>query len=293
VALQPVSRSARTRCAVVAAALLGCLLPVAGPQIACAGEAPRAVLVVDTGSSAHRYCVALPDDSVTGIELVELAGDQHGLAYKLGFGGGAVCMLAGVGPTGGDCFEDYPDFWGYWRSDGSGGWSWGSTGAGSTTVGDGDVEGWAWGSGDGPDSHPAPPSTPFGSVCEPAPAPDPEPKPDSTTEPNPPRAAAAPPAAPGGPADTGAREPGKGAAKERVKKEKEGSPERRDLVASTGPYPREVTAPPTPTPGAAGGVDPASAAGPPAAGIAGIVAALTVGGAGALLARRRMRNGEQ
>src|SRR5919199_2521976 len=120
------------------------VVPIGGPaQQACAGEGPRAALVVSTGAEdALRMCVALPDPSVTGIELIELAGEQHGLAYSLGFGGEAVCMLAGVGPTGGDCFAEKPDFWGYWRGTGSGGWTWSSIGAGSTTVTDGDVEGW-------------------------------------------------------------------------------------------------------------------------------------------------------
>ena len=134
---------------------------------ACADEGPRAVLVVDGGSegAVHRFCVALPDDEVSGIELSELAGEQHGLEYRFGYGGNAVCMLAGVGTDGDDCFAEYPDFWGYWRGDGSGGWDWSGSGAGSTLVEDGDVEGWSWGRGDSGSTHPAPPSTSFPSVC--------------------------------------------------------------------------------------------------------------------------------
>jgi hypothetical protein len=109
--------------------------------------------------------VALPDPSVSGIELIELAGQQHGLDYGFGYGGNAVCRLDGVGSEGGDCFSEHPDFWGYWRGDGSGGWTWSSSGAGSTTVEDGDVEGWSWGSGQDGDTHPRPPATSFSSVC--------------------------------------------------------------------------------------------------------------------------------
>jgi hypothetical protein len=157
-----------------AAVLLASLFPASIELApACAGESARAALVVDTGESVHRFCVVLSDAEVSGLELIELAGEQHGLSYRFGFGGDAVCMLAGVGPGGDDCFEDYPDFWGYWRGDGSGGWGWSSSGAGSTTVGDGDVEGWSWGSGSNGESHPPPPPTEFPSVCEVAPAPAP------------------------------------------------------------------------------------------------------------------------
>jgi len=149
----------------LAAALLAGAAPAVGfASPACAAET-SAALVVDTGDAATSYCVILPDDTVTGIELIQLAGEQHGLQYRLGFGGKAVCQLQGVGPDGDDCFEDYPDFWGYWRGDGSGGWEWSNTGAGSTTVEPGDVEGWAWGSGQDGSTHPQPPPTKYSSVC--------------------------------------------------------------------------------------------------------------------------------
>jgi hypothetical protein len=150
---------------VALAVIAGLLWPAAEAERACAGPNDRAALVVDTGAAVHTFCVVLPADSVSGLELIELASQQHGLTYELGFGGGAVCMLAGIGPTGGDCFEQYPEFWGYWRGTKAGEWMWSSTGAGSVTVTDGDVEGWSWGSGDGPDSHPAPPATVFTDVC--------------------------------------------------------------------------------------------------------------------------------
>jgi hypothetical protein len=154
--------------ALVAAFLLGGLFPVAGPTVAaCAAEGPSAVLVVDTERPAgqHRLCVALPDPSVTGIELIELANQQHGLQYRLGYGGNVVCQLAGVGYQSDECLNDGPEFWGYWRGDGSGGWEWSSGGGNSTVVRDGDVEGWSWGTGNDGSSHPAPPETTFASVC--------------------------------------------------------------------------------------------------------------------------------
>ena len=148
--------------------VVGAALPIAaGGAVACASEGERAALVVDTGEDAYTYCVVLSDDSVSGLELIQLANEQHGLQYRLGDGGQAVCMLANVGADGDDCFGKYPDFWGYWRGDASGGWEWSSVGAGSTVVSDGDVEGWSWGRGQDGSTHPPPPATKFDDVCTP------------------------------------------------------------------------------------------------------------------------------
>lgn len=151
----------------------------AGSGAACATAqgGAHAALILGTGSSTLTYCVALDGSTVTGIHLVQLAGAQYRLQYRLGFGGEAVCQLAGVGPSGGDCFADYPDFWGYWHGDGAGGWTWAGSGAGSSSVGDGDVEGWTWGSGDTGATHVAPPALAFDDVCDASPEPDPSPTP--------------------------------------------------------------------------------------------------------------------
>lgn len=161
----------RLRRAVLSALFIGGAFPIAGPLSAACAAPGSAALVVDTGEATSAYCVALPSSSVSGIELIQLAGEQHGLQYSLGYGGGAVCQLEGVGPDGQDCFAEHPDFWGYWRGDGSGGWAWSGTGAGSTTVEAGDVEGWSWGSGQDASTHQQPPATTYGSVCGAPPAP--------------------------------------------------------------------------------------------------------------------------
>lgn len=165
--------SVKLRALVLAGALWCGVVPggLGAPSAACAGAS--AALVVDLGErgDVFRYCVSLPQSSVTGIELIQLASEQHGLQYSLGFGGGAVCQLQGVGPEGDDCFAEYPDFWGYWHGDGAGGWGWAGTGAGSYRVESGDVEGWSWGSGQDGSSHPAPPASTYASVCG-APPPD-------------------------------------------------------------------------------------------------------------------------
>lgn len=156
----------------------------ASPRVACAQEGGHhAALVVDSGSDVRRLCVALDAASVSGVHLIELAGRQHGLEYSLGFGAQAVCSLAGVGVQGGDCFAGYPEYWGYWHGDGSGGWSWASSGAGGARIGNGDIDGWVWGTGDSAATHDRPPRTLLDGVCqESEPASEPEPQPQAPPE---------------------------------------------------------------------------------------------------------------
>lgn len=276
----------RRAAAVALAAALWAGLPSAlGAADACAapGE-PRAALVVDTGEQVLRYCVVLPDDEVSGIDVIVAAGEQHGLSYHLGFGGKAVCMLAGVGPTGDDCFEDYPYFWGYWRGE-SGGWSWSSTGAASTTVGDGDVEGWSWGIGDTGAVHPQPPPTAFADVCP------------QLSEPS--------PAAPAGggrggakgggggkdpaPASAPAPSPAPGASSEAEKRRSGTRPAPRRNRAAPGPspLPRATSLQAAGEPRAAAPGRPAAGDGPPPAGLAALALTLVLAAGGAYTARRR------
>jgi hypothetical protein len=172
-------RSVRRGATAVVLALAGVVAPAAAASdgaCAAAEDGPHAALVVDTGTSVSTYCVALDAASVSGTHLIELAGQQHGLDYAFGYGGGAVCRLDAVGVEGGDCFGAFPDFWGYWYGDGSGRWTWAPTGAASHDVVDGGVEGWSWGSGDSPQTHGAPPATTIDEVCaaddDPSPPPD-------------------------------------------------------------------------------------------------------------------------
>lgn len=157
------------------ALLAGALGPVGAPGVACASSS--AALVVATGSNDYAYCVELGGSSVNGIQLIQKASQQHGLQYKLGYGGKAVCMLANVGAGGSDCFGKHPYFWGLWRGDGSGGWSWSGTGAANIEVNAGDIQGWSWGTGDSGSSHPPPPQATYESVCGAAPSQPPSPEP--------------------------------------------------------------------------------------------------------------------
>jgi hypothetical protein len=279
---------------VVAAALVsGSLLPpVFAAGVACAEEAERAAVVISTGEAVTEYCVDLGADSVSGLELIILAGEQHGLSYKLGFGEQAVCMLAGIGPTSENCFEEYPDFWGYWRGDGSGGWEWSSTGAASTTVEGGDVEGWAWGSGDGADSHPRPPDTEFASVCEvnPTPTPTPSSEPESGDDPE-----ASPAPSPSNSVDSPRTDRNRRDRRQRDtdKVVPDESRDRRwhdgELAAAAQPDVALTPAPalsPEPSPSELA-AQPLSDSGPPPAGLAAVLATAALAAAGAVVVRRR------
>lgn len=286
----------KLRVGVIAALVLGGLPVASGAltSVACASEGPRAVLVVDTGAGAHRFCVSLPRSQVSGIDLIRLASQQHGLQYRLGFGGNAVCQLAGVGPEGDDCFADDPYFWGYWRGDGSGGWTWSSSGAGSTAVRNGSVDGWSWGTGRDGSSHPKPPGTAFASVCpaSPPPADDRGDAPDREARAGPrsgarTRGAAEPVAGPSS-SDEGRGGPRK----------KEGKRERNDRRRLAAAGAAAVRADGAKSPGRSRSIasvgSPLSAAGeapegPPRAGLAALAAGLLVTVAAALLARRRSR----
>ena len=94
--------------ALVVLATIGVPAATGGAE-ACAGEGPHAGLVVDTGARVIELCVSLDDAEVSGLHLIELAAQQHGLSYGFGMGGGAVCRLDGVGPAGDDCFAEYPE----------------------------------------------------------------------------------------------------------------------------------------------------------------------------------------
>lgn len=286
----------RIRLLLAVSALLCASLPggIAAPNVACAAE-QSAVLVVATGGTTYRYCVALPGSSVSGLDLIRLAGEQHGLQYSLGYGGRAVCQLAGVGPDGDDCFADHPNFWGYWRGNGSGGWSWSSTGAGSTTVRSGDVEGWAWGSGQDGNSHPQPPATTYSSVCTASSGSDgsggSKNKPGKTAKP---QATAPPPGTTEGPAEAdnsgdvteGAAENDDGDGDKRKKKSKNEDPGETgasETDAIAGNEDRDEEDPEEPVL--------AADEGPPAAGLIGLGLAVLFGVFGAMLAARRRRRG--
>ncbi len=157
------SRSRRARLAPLAGALAVLLVAVAGPSTpaSAAGPGLRAALIVEVGQTVRRLCVRLGQPAVSGKELVEASGLEQR------WDGGALCRLAGTGPAGGDCFAQYPRFWGYWIGDGRGGWTWSGAGAATSTVRDGSVQAWVWSEGPDESSHRRPPALTFADACAP------------------------------------------------------------------------------------------------------------------------------
>ena len=136
----------------------------------------QAVVIIDTGGSP-RVAVISFSGTISGFHALELAGanpETYGFAGQ----GAAICRLDHVGndPSGSSCLgtPDDPRYWAYYRAPaGSSGWKYSASGAGVSTVSDGDVEGWRFGTG-------GPPR--FQSFCDvvgcappPAPANDPAP----------------------------------------------------------------------------------------------------------------------
>jgi len=292
----------RLRSSLLGVALLaGALAPVATAGVACA--ASSAALVVSTGGDNYTYCVELGGSSVNGIQLIQRAGSQHGLQYKLGYGGNAVCMLANVGASGHDCFGEHPYFWGYWRGNGSGGWTWSGTGASNVTVNAGDVNGWSWGTGDSGSSHPAPPSTTYDSVC--ATAPGPSPKPDKPERDNSPGSTPAGSGSPGGDSGDSIATQGSPGAKDQKVADNTGTGKSaggKEAKGKQGGKQKDgegyEIAVPSPSPGATTGASSnpagATAEDPPAPVAAFVALGLTaaLGALGAVLVRRRRRVGE-
>jgi hypothetical protein len=143
--------------AVLAVVLMA--LPGAATPAPAAETGQRAALIVEVGQAVRRLCVGLGRPAVSGKELVEASGLEQR------WDGGALCRLAGTGPAGGDCFAQYPRFWGYWIGDGRGGWTWSGAGAATSTVRDGSLEAWVWSAGPDESSHRRPPALTFADVC--------------------------------------------------------------------------------------------------------------------------------
>lgn len=136
---------------------------LSGLRPAAAGAEPatnHAAVVVDTGTEVKKFCLAFPEESISGAEALRRV-DADAVFASFGSRGEAVCALCGTGCPSSNCFCDPKRFWAYHRA-GPGGapYSLSRAGASSTSVRNGDVEGWRWGGGEAP-----PPAT-VGEVCD-------------------------------------------------------------------------------------------------------------------------------
>lgn len=119
----------------------------------------HAAVVIDTGQEVKKFCLAFPEDEITGAEALRRV-DAQAVFANFGTRGQAVCSLCGTGCPSSNCFCDPNRFWAYHRA-GPGGapYAFSRTGASGATVRNGDVEGWKWGGGE------APPPAKVSEVC--------------------------------------------------------------------------------------------------------------------------------
>lgn len=157
----------RPRPAVVARATTGASPRVTGTPDATGGGTNRAGVVVRSRDGGlDEYCVAFGEETITGVDLLERSGaDAEMQTSKLGT---SVCRIDGTGCASGDCFCDYPTFWGYWTfDDAKKEWTFAQAGAMERVVRDGSVDAWVWGK----DGKPAPPEPSLDEICSAAPSP--------------------------------------------------------------------------------------------------------------------------
>lgn len=126
-----------------------------------AAERNRAGVVVRSpGGEVKEMCVFFDEPEITGAELLERA--DLTVITEAGALGTAVCSIDGIGCKRGDCFCEYPSFWGYWtRDDQKDGWGFSDVGAADRVVTDGSMDGWSFGE----DGKPPPPERVIDDVC--------------------------------------------------------------------------------------------------------------------------------
>jgi hypothetical protein len=124
------------------------------PRVQAQDDANRAAIVVDTSE----MCVFFGEPEITGLELLQRS--NLDVVTEVNANGAAVCKIDGTGCDRGDCFCDYPSFWGYWTRDTSA-WTFSEVGASERKVTDGSVDGWSYGK----DGKPEPPDRSFDDVC--------------------------------------------------------------------------------------------------------------------------------
>ncbi len=146
----------RAIAAVVGSALA--LTIVLGPRTAARQDEHRAALIVREPGETHEMCLFFDEEEITGAELLRRA--DLDAVVDSGGRGSAVCRIDGTGCERGDCFCNYPSFWGYWTRDGDD-WTFADVGSAERVVEDGSVDGWSYGR----DGKPAPPDRTFDDVC--------------------------------------------------------------------------------------------------------------------------------
>jgi hypothetical protein len=276
----------------------------AGTEGACPDGAGVTVVVDFAGfrDEVLVRCAPAPVDS--GYDALTKAGfDWTPTQRQPGF----LCRIEGL-PADDPCATTPPAdaYWGYWRAEHGGTWTYSDRGPATTSPPPGPVEGWRFSTGDDAPPRMAPPAA--------APAPSPAPSPTSSASPSPapsqtPTATAAPPSSPTPappPASTSAGSPHPSAAATPAPTAAPGdtastspspdtttspsptaTPEETSHTPTASPDPTSPPAAPTPRPTALAASAPADGGGPPVGTLVGLALLAAVGGAAGLVARRR------
>ena len=154
----------RRRLRLLAGAALPLVALVGGRMNASAATHRAALVIEHSNGSLIERCVAFAEEAISGLQLIQRSGVEY-QAQTFGDLGAAVCQLdLEPAQVPANCFGSGRS-WQYYRETSSG-WSPSSSGAGGSTVHDGDVDGWHYAAGPQP-----PPGIAFSQVCgAPAPA---------------------------------------------------------------------------------------------------------------------------
>jgi hypothetical protein len=125
-------------------AALASLAPAAPavPTCAAAGSAHAGLVVEHGDGSVVALCIALPGDSVSGEELLNLSGIAWSSRTFGGFGD-AVCALGGEPAHYVDC-PGKDSYWAVFVARGGGSWQLSGVGISTIVLGDGDAEGFRY-----------------------------------------------------------------------------------------------------------------------------------------------------
>jgi hypothetical protein len=128
-------------------ALIGLGGPLAAQRPPAEG-ALAALLVQYGDGSLYTACVPFDKESLTGLELLQLAGLPLETVTDPSLGT-AACRIGGTGCPASNCFCGMPNYWSYWQPEGDS-WAYAVAGVDQNLVSDGGLQAWKWGEGDPP-----------------------------------------------------------------------------------------------------------------------------------------------
>jgi hypothetical protein len=127
------------------------------------------LLIQGQGGQTSTYCVSLPPDKTTGLDVLRAA--NLDLNVQAGSLGAAVCRLQKLGcsypaePCFCQCQGSACNYWVYFALDATGQWTYSAQGAGLRKLKNGDVDGWLWSESTGQTPAGSLPATSFETIC--------------------------------------------------------------------------------------------------------------------------------